>query len=66
MHRRRIMQHAPDLVSGFGEFGAAAHDGEIGARTLVRHVHNILHVAVHHDDDAIGDQHRFIEVMGDE
>ena len=57
---------APDLVTGLGEFGRAAHGDEIATRPRQRHGHDVVHLTPAHDDDAVGDQHGLVEVVGDE
>src|SRR3954471_18800947 len=67
MHRAgRLVQSLPDAVAGLVEFGHAAHHAEIGPWTRQRHVNDLLHHAVLHHHDAVGDQHRLVEVVGDE
>src|SRR5262245_8231778 len=66
VHRGAVMDCSPDLVARLGEFGRAAHYAEIRARMLQRHVHDFLHAAILHDHDAVSDQDRFVEVVGDE
>ena len=63
---RGVVQRLPHVIAGVGELLGAAHDAEIAARTRQRHLQDLLDAALTHDHDAVGDQHRFVEIMGDE
>src|SRR5258706_5017348 len=67
MHRAgRAMHGLPDPVADLGEFLSAAHQPEIAARPRQRHLEHLLHHALAHHDDAVGEQNRLVEIMRDE
>src|SRR5579884_1732874 len=51
----------PDVIARPGEFVGAADFGEIVARPRQRHGDDLLHAAVLHHHDAVGEQHRLIQ-----
>src|SRR5262245_52453304 len=56
---RLIMQRFPHAIAGIGEVGGAPHNAEIGPRAAERHGHDLLHHAVLHHHDPVGDQYCF-------
>ena len=61
-----VVQRPPDVVARRRRIPGAARDAEIAARPRQRHVEDFLDPALAHDHDAVGDQHRLVEIVGDE
>src|SRR5215831_10418868 len=70
MHRahsvRRSVQRLPHVIPGLGEFLGAADDSEVPPRSPQRNLQHLLDTTFPHDHDAVGDQHGFVEIVGDE
>src|SRR2546423_8287932 len=56
MHRAgRAVHGLPDAVADLGEFGTSAHQAEIAARPRQLHLDDLLHHALAHHHDAVGE-----------